>query len=163
MFKQDTIPPPAPNFSIRQYLEQHPFFAGLPAPLLSVVVPAAEEINVEAQCKVFRQETAADHFYVVLDGQVAVEVPAVAGEPAQLQTLGPGKLLGWSWLIPPHRWHFDARALQPTRLLRLDGQRLREWCRANPELGYPLLEREASLMMERLREARLRVMEAHVG
>ena len=23
-------------------------------------------------------------------------------------TVGPGELLGWSWLVPPHRWDFDA-------------------------------------------------------
>lgn len=163
MSERSIVPPPPEEFSVRDYLGAHPFFAALPAELLDVVAPCAFDVRVPAQSKVFRQDTAADHFYVVLDGEVTVEVPAITGEPAKLQILGPGKILGWSWLIPPHLWHFDARATQPSRLLQLDGQRLREFCRSNPALGYPLLERAAVLMMERLDEARQRVIESYVG
>lgn len=158
-----TVPPPPEQFSVSDYLRSHPFFSSLAPELLDEVAPHAFELRVPSQSKVFRQDAAADHFYVVLDGEVTVEVPAIQGEPARLQLLGPGKILGWSWLIPPHRWHFDARATKPSRLLQLDGARLRDFCRNNPVLGYPLLERAAILMMERLGEARLRVIESYTG
>ena len=158
-----SIAPPPEGFAIRGYLEQHPFFSGLPLELIDIIVPHAQEIAVSTQTKVFRQDTDAEFFYVVLAGEVQIEVPSLVGEPAIIQKLGPGKILGWSWLIPPHRWHFDARATAPTRLLQLDGKALRETCRQDTRLGYPLLERAAVLMMERLEAARRQVMETYTG
>lgn len=34
-------------------------------------------------------------------------------------------LVGWSWLIPPRRWQFDARAVEPTTLIEIDADALR--------------------------------------
>ena len=31
-----------------------------------------------------------------------------------IETLGPGAVLGWSWLFPPHTWQFGAVATEPT-------------------------------------------------
>lgn len=163
MFDTNTIPPPDKGTDLRPYLDAHPFFKGLPPELIDLILSCAEEIEVPEQTKVFRQDTDADVFYVVLDGLVQVEVPSIVGEPAALQQLGPGKILGWSWLIPPHRWHFDARAQRATRLLKLDGKKVREVCRNDPRLGYPLLERASVLMMERLEAARRQVMENYTG
>lgn len=163
MFDTKTIPPPASGFSVRTYLDEHPFFSGLPPALLDLLERNATEVAVGAQHKIFKQDGDADAFYVLLEGQAQVEVPAVTGEPALLQKLGAGKILGWSWLIPPHRWHFDARALCDSRLLKLDGKALREECRRDTTLGYPLLERASGLMMERLEAARRQVMENYRG
>ena len=41
-----------------------------------------------------------------------------------LQVLGPGDVLGWSWLFPPFEWHFSARALEPCRVVALNGAAL---------------------------------------
>ena len=39
-------------------------------------------------------------------------------------------MLGWSWLIPPYRWRFDARAVEMT----LRGRKLLALHQANPAL-----------------------------
>ena len=38
-----------------------------------------------------------------------------------IETIEAGEVLGWSWLFPPYRWHFDARALAPVRATAFDG------------------------------------------
>ena len=62
----------------------------------------------------------------------------------EIQTVGPGSMLGWSWLIPPYRWSFDARAVAPTSVIVVDGERLREACESDLKLGYELMKRFAN-------------------
>ncbi|MDD9946555.1 MAG: cyclic nucleotide-binding domain-containing protein, partial [Myxococcales bacterium] len=154
-----TSPPFAPDNpktkqELRDYLRTVPFFEGLSEDLFTEIVSHADEIAVRAQHKVFRQDTNADAFFVVVEGEVAIEVPAIAGEPALVQKITPGHILGWSWVVPPYRWHFDARAEQPTRLVRIDGKSLLARCEEEPRLGYELLKRASALMMQRLEAAR---------
>ncbi len=69
----------------------------------------------------FREGQAADRFYVVREGRVAVEVFVPNKGPVTIETIEGGEMLGWSWLFPPYRAHFDARALNAVRALALDG------------------------------------------
>ena len=59
-------------------------------------------------------------------------------------------MVGWSWLFPPYRWHFDARALDMVRAVAFDGACLRGKCDDDHTLGYELLGRFAPVMLERL-------------
>lgn len=140
--------------AIRSYLSQHPFFAGLSDAHLDLLTSSATPQRFSTQSRVFKYDTSADSFYILRDGKVGVEIPAIAGEPLRIQTLGNGGVLGWSWLIPPYRWLFDARALTPSEILVMDGARLREQCETDPVLGYQLLKRFAVLMAERLNASR---------
>jgi CRP-like cAMP-binding protein len=70
-------------------------------------------------------------------------------------------VLGWSWLFPPYRWHFDARALELTRAIALDGKCLREKCEEDHDLGYELVKRVAQIIMERLQATRLQLLDVY--
>lgn len=135
----------------------HPLFEGLSEELLGTVMEGATLRKVDTQHLVFRQDKEAREFFIVLDGAVDVEIPALVGSPALIQTLGPGSALGWSWMFAPHRWHFDARAAVPTTLLCVDAVALRSYCDEHPAFGYELVKRVAAMMMERLDSARQRV------
>ncbi len=78
-----------------------------------------------------------------------------------LQTIGAEEILGWSWLIPPYQWRFDARAVELTRAIALDGQCLRNKCEANSRLGYELLKRVAQVFAERLLATRLQLLDVY--
>jgi CRP/FNR family transcriptional regulator, cyclic AMP receptor protein len=154
---------PMTDTQIREYLAAHTYFQGMPPNFLAEIAECASQELITEQHLIFRQGTKASRFYIVLDGEVQIEIPAVSGDPAVIQLLGPDKLLGWSWLVPPHRWGFDARATKPTKLLVLDGDRLRQRCEQDSKLGYELLKRACSLMIERLDAARRRVIELYAG
>ena len=72
-------------------------------------------------------------------GSARVHVPGRGRR--QVQTLGEGDMVGWSWLFPPYRWHFDARAVEPARALAFDCKCLRAKMRNDHELGYDLAKR----------------------
>ena len=78
-----------------------------------------------------------------------------------MQTLGGGDVLGWSWLIPPYRWGFDARAVEMTRAIALDGKCLRGKCEEDHEMGYDLVKRVASSLGERLDATLLRLLDMY--
>jgi CRP-like cAMP-binding protein len=64
-------------------------------------------------------------------------------------------------LIPPHHWQLDARAVEPTRALALDGKCMRTKCEADHDLGYELLKRFAHIIEERLLQARLQLLDVY--
>ncbi len=78
-----------------------------------------------------------------------------------IETIEAGEVIGWSWLFPPYRWHFDARALAPVRATRFDGACLRGKCEADPALGYDLMSRFAQVLIERLQWTRLRLLDVY--
>ena len=92
-------------------------------------------------------------FYLVQSGYVTVGLETGAGELTPVQTVGPGGVVGWSWLIPPHRWQFSCRAEGPVQGLMFDAEWLRDRCERNHELGYHLLREMVSGLAERLAAA----------
>jgi len=149
--------------AIREYLGKLQFFAGLTDAHLDTLASFSTAAHYNSQQRVFKSDTDADKFYIIRDGKVGVEIPAVAGEPLRIQTLGNGGVLGWSWLIPPYRWLFDARALNASNIILVDGAKLRDQCEKDPSLGYQLLKRFAVLMAERLNASRVVAIKEYTG
>jgi CRP/FNR family cyclic AMP-dependent transcriptional regulator len=149
--------------AIRSYFSQLAFFRGLTNEQLDQLAGFASTMRFNAQQRVFKYDTDADKFYIVRDGKVVVEIPAVEGEPLRIQSVGNGGVLGWSWLIPPYRWLFDARALSPSDIIVMDGAKLRAQCDSDPVLGYQLVKRFAALMAERLNASRLTAIKQYTG
>lgn len=145
------------------YLAQHPAFQGMDPQHVAQVAGYARIVQFGMGERVFQQDTSADAFFIVYKGRVTVEIPALTGEPLVIQTLEDGSLLGWSWMIPPYQWSFDARASVPTSLVAVDGVQLRAACEADPRLGYELAKRFAQLMAERLNAARITAIKHYSG
>jgi hypothetical protein len=86
---------------------------------------------------------------------------SIPGEgPLPLETIVAGEVLGWSWLVPPYRWHFDARAATPVLALALDGECVRVKCERDEGLGYQVLKRFAPVIAHRLEITRARLIES---
>jgi CRP-like cAMP-binding protein len=92
---------------------------------------------------------------------VALETFVPTRGAVTIETLDPGEVVGWSWLFPPHRWHFDARALSLVRATIFDGACLRGKCEADPQLGYDLMSRFAQVVVERLQQTRQRLLDVY--
>jgi CRP-like cAMP-binding protein len=145
------------------YFAAHPVFKDMAPDQLALIASFASTQQYAAQRRIFEHDKRADRFYVVKSGKVGIEVPSLGGEPMTIQTLGPGSVLGWSWLLPPYRWLFDARALIASEVVAVDGVRLLEACEKDPALGYQVLKRFAALMADRLNAARMTAMRHYSG
>lgn len=142
-------------------LAKHPFFADLDAETLDLISGCAANVRFNPGEYIFREGEPADRFYIIRFGRISLEINTPSRGPHALQTLGEGEVLGWSWLIPPHRWRFDSRAIELVRAIGLDGRCLRAKCDENHELGYRLLARFSSVMAKRLEATRLQLMDIY--
>jgi len=137
----------------------HPFLLGISPPHIHLLADCAMRSKFTAGQIIFRKGETANRFYLIEDGKVALE--STAGDAVvRIDEVGPGNLLGWSWIFPPYMWHFDARAIEPTTAIFLYGTMLREYCELDPALGYELFKRMSEVMMRRLQAARVRLSEA---
>jgi CRP/FNR family transcriptional regulator, cyclic AMP receptor protein len=133
----------------------HPFVRGMSEQHVNLLADCATRTNFDAGQVIFRQGESADRLYLLEQGKVAVESASKAAEPVTVDVIGAGDLLGWSWVLPPYVWHFDARALEPTQAIFFNGTLLREYCERDHTLGYELFKRISKVMMLRLQRARL--------
>ena len=135
-------------------LAEHPFFKGLTAEQLETIAGYSMQWEFAAGELVFREGDPANRFFVILEGEVALESPVRDGAAVPIQTIGPGDVLGWSWLFAPYYWHFDARAVKPTTAIFFYATPLREECERDHDLGYELMKRVAEVVIGRLQATR---------
>lgn len=147
--------------TFERILSEHPFFQGLPPPQLATLVGCASNVTFDAGQFIFKAGEPANQFYVVRHGRAAVQITAPGHEPVTIETVTEGEVLGWSWLFPPYKWHFDARAGTFVRALALDGACLRGKCEKDPELGRRVLERFAQVVVQRLEATQLQLLDVY--
>lgn len=147
--------------SISDLLADHPFFAGLPVETIELLAGCGENVRFAADERILTENDPADRFWVLRTGRVALEVDDPPRGPLVIETIGPGELLGVSWLLPPYRWTYDARAVEVTRAVALDAACLRDKCDDDPILGYEMYKRFAGLVRDRLHATRLQLMDLY--
>jgi len=146
-------------FPTVEMLAEQPFLAGLTEHQLGLLVPAAGRSMFHAGNRVFHQGAPADQFWLITDGRVDLDCQTPGQAPVVLDTLRPGSVLGWSWLYPPYRWQFGAVTRDPVTAVAFDAVAVRHRCDADPQLGYALLRLFTPVIVDRLQNARLRLLD----
>jgi CRP-like cAMP-binding protein len=100
-------------------------------------------------------------FYLVQSGHIALGLHTPDRGIVTIQTVGPGEVVGWSWLVPPHRWQFDCRAVDAVQGLAFDAQWLRDLCDQDHELGYHLLKQLVTVIAHRLAATRVQLLDIY--
>jgi CRP/FNR family cyclic AMP-dependent transcriptional regulator len=147
--------------NLESIIREHPFLKGLDQKYVELVAGCAANVRFDQEQLLFREGEEANAFYIIRQGRIAVETFGAERGPIIIDTLTEGDILGWSWLIPPYHWHFDARAVELTRAIALDGRCLRTKCESDHNLGYELLKRFAQVMEDRLQATRIRLLDMY--
>ncbi len=142
-------------------IRAEPFFAGLTPEQWTLLAGCARNHRFEAASYLFHAGGAADEFFLIRHGQVALEITEPGREPIVFATLGEGDVCGASWLVPPYRWNFDARAVTLTRALGIDAACLRGKCEADHDLGYEMMKRFLPVFVQRLHATRLQILDVY--
>ena len=127
----------------------------------AMISEAAQPVDIAVGARLFDEGQPASGCWLIRAGEVALETSIPGRGQTVVQTLGPGDVLGWSWLVPPHRWHFTATARTPVTAWRLDTDRLRELAEQDPALGYPLALGLFEVLLARLQDTRARVLDLY--
>jgi CRP/FNR family transcriptional regulator, cyclic AMP receptor protein len=147
--------------ALEELIAAAPVFAGLQARHLSLIAGCGRNEHVDTGALLVREGEAADTFYLIRHGVVALEVHDVGRGSLTIETLDEGDVVGWSWLFAPYRWQLDGRAVGPCRLVAFDGACLRGKCEADHELGYQLMKRFAANMVDRLQATRFQLLDVY--
>lgn len=147
--------------TLEPVLSRHPFLAGLEPGYLALLTGCATNVRFAEGDFLFREGRPADRCFLIRGGRVALEIAAPGRGPLMVQTVVAGEVTGFSWLLEPHRWQFDGRAVEPVRAVALNGVCLRGKCADDPRLGFDLMQRFARLATQRLQAARLRLLDVY--
>ena len=132
--------------------------AGLPAKELEFLSSIAAEVNFGAGDTIFEADQPADTFHIVETGKVGLEITSPGRPPMVIQTLGDGELVGVSWLFPPYRWNWTARAITKVATFGFSALRVREECEVDSELNRWVLRAVGEEAVRRLHNTRLQLL-----
>ena len=149
--------------ALTSVIAEQSLFKGLPERYLDLLAEAAMFKEFAADEVIFREGDPANRFYVILEGEVALESMTGERSLVVVQNIGANDVLGWSWLFPPYYWHFDARATKPTKAIFFYGTWLRESCERDHDFGYEMLKRMAAVIINRLQATRIKLAEVEAA
>jgi CRP/FNR family transcriptional regulator, cyclic AMP receptor protein len=147
--------------TLDQVVAESAVFAGLEPEQLQLIAGCGQIAAYAGGDRLFREGSPADTFFLVRRGLIAITTNVPGRGDVTIETLEPGEVIGWSWLFPPYRWHFDARAVEDAGVVAFDGACLRGKCDADHALGYELMLRFAQVMIERLQRTRTLLLDVY--
>ncbi len=146
-----------------ELLADQPFLDGLSRAQLDKLSLWSKRKVFHAGVRLFEESGRADRFWLIRDGHVTLQTHVPGRGDVIVETLGPGAVLGWSWMFAPYRWHFSASAVETTLAIEFDGPGVRDMCEQNHELGYQLMSRFLTVVVDRMQATRLRLLDLYAG
>lgn len=128
-------------------------FAGLSDADVADMRALASRVTLEPAEVLFRIGNEAGHLYMIEDGLIELTMPLQVGgrdEKVRIEERRAGQTLGWSTLVPPHRFTLDAVAPVTSRLLAFPRDTLLAHFAARPAVGYVVLRNVAAIVGQRL-------------
>jgi CRP/FNR family cyclic AMP-dependent transcriptional regulator len=147
--------------TIENLVAEHPMFRELDAAHRTLIAGCGRNRSFADGELLMREGDPADEFFAIRHGTVTLYLQDAQRGEIAIQSLGPGQIVGLSWLFPPYRVQFDARAIGPVNTISFDGACLRGKCDADPEFGYALMKRLAATMTHRLQATRLQLLDVY--
>lgn len=147
--------------NLERYVAEHPFLAGMEERHIKLITGCASNVVFKEGERVFREGEPADRFFFIRHGRLALEIYHPHKGGISVQTVTDGQVLGWAWLVPPHRRNYDCRAVELTRAIALDGACLRQKAESDHELGYQIMKRFAQVAAEELQSTRMQLLDLY--
>lgn len=127
------------------------FFNGFDDEELAMMGATARCVTHPAGSRLFQQGDPASGCWFIERGHVEIDE---IGDPHPVETLGPGDMVGWSWLFPPYRRHFGAVTITAVSAVWLDTDRLLRFMDNEPQLGYRFTWRMCEVVLHRWKAER---------
>ena len=149
--------------TIDELLREHRFLAGASQGTLALLSEAATVVRFDRGTLLLREGEDAGTIFLITRGVVAIEIHAPSRGPIVIDTVGPGHVVGLSWMASPFRWQFDPRALEPVEAVALGTSILKEVLAAHPEEAAELHQRLAAVLLTRLQATRIRLLDLYAN
>jgi CRP-like cAMP-binding protein len=142
-------------------LETLSFFEGFPPEYLQPLADVARLVEVPADEVLFAEGKKSPNIYVVIEGKVSLEIWVASRGVTRIQSVGPGKLVGWTPVLADRAMTATARTEEPCRLVSINAMQVLEACGQNPHLGMEFMRRTALAISRRLNATRVQLLEAY--
>ena len=149
--------------SLEHLTESAGLIKGLSPDGLEFLESLAIEVEFQRGAIIFEEDDPADSLYLIADGKAGLEVALHDKPPVLVETIGPGELLGVSWIMPPFRWSFRARSLTTTAAIAFSAPAVRERCESDLDLALHVYREVAVEAVRRLHAARIRLLDVFPG
>jgi CRP-like cAMP-binding protein len=134
-----------------------PLFKNLDEKYMDLLKPLFEPYSCNAGVTVLQQGASADYLYLVISGAVEMIYRPYDGVPITISHVEKDGLFGWSAVVGSEKYTSSAIAIASLETLRIRGSELRKLCTEHPEAGKEILERLASSVSSRLKDAQAQV------
>ncbi|GGN77720.1 Crp/Fnr family transcriptional regulator [Nocardia rhizosphaerihabitans] len=135
--------------------------AALSEDQLRTLARAGRDVVFPSGHRIIREGLPADRCWLIRRGRVLLDAQVPGRDIVILQTLHDGDVLGWSWLVPPYRWHFGAVTAEPVEAIEFDARVLTELSDQDPRFGHALTLMLFEALLERLQATRARLLDLY--
>ena len=122
-------------------------FQGLKDEELKVVAQFCQELQVPENNKLCEGGARADRLFILEEGTVSIRFE----RGATFEIHGPGKILGWSFLVPPNRYTASAVTVTPSRLLIIKSPDFYQLIHKDSRMGFRIMDNLAQVVSGRLK------------
>lgn len=117
------------------------------------VLSLGKKIKVPSGTSLFRLGDPADHLFLVDHGEIRLTLPMQVHGREQdvlIEEKSPGETVGWSALIPPHRFTLSANASVDSQVIALTREELQSYFDTSPAVGQKIALNLAIVVGHRL-------------
>jgi len=128
------------------------FFDELSDDMIRRLADVAELKRYPAGVLLNEGKRSAKYFYLILEGDISLQMESLTGKTVRLETITPGGAIGFSALIEmePKRYIGDAKVLTPVKALRFSADQLMLLFYQDFELGFLFMKKIARIAKRRL-------------
>jgi len=128
-------------------------FRGLTDWELKIVSQFFQEEILEEGTPLFQEGERADRLFILEEGAVSLTLR----EEEKYNVSDPGRMIGWSFLVPPNRYTASAVTTAPSKLLMIKSPDFYYLIHKEPRMGVKVMENLAQVVASRLSQIRGRL------
>jgi CRP-like cAMP-binding protein len=119
-------------------LEGQEVFQFLRPDQITAISDVAEVVEYQAGDTIYEKDARADHFFVVLEGQVSLRLPGQSGVSLQVDEVTKGAMFGSCVCFQLIDYSLNAQCTTDSRLLKIESTTLKELMDSDLVLGYTI-------------------------
>jgi CRP-like cAMP-binding protein len=97
----------------------------------------------------------ADCFFIVIEGELSICNHVPKKGTKILETLGPGEMVGWSWLLKSSNWSFDVQVHRKASVLKIPAAKIFQLMEKDFAFKEAILVSVIEVLASRLKNTRI--------
>ncbi len=143
----------------KQALKKCPIFATLTSDELEKIANLAVDREYEAGTTVCQEQNGAEELLVLEEGKIALQMKLPVGQTqtgrkVTVDVVTKDEVTGWSVIIEPYVYTLTAICLQKSKVVAINGTKLRALFQNNNHMGYEVMKGLIKVVASRLDDTR---------